>query len=189
MFSRSSTSACLLSVIVFASSGCSATGLGSGAPLVMEEETPAVADASAATSDSPQPEFPQDSAPENRTSDIVTIGNDKGGYVVDYALRTARWEATSTQVRFAGRCQSACTLYLTLPVDQLCILPGASFTFHMPVSSRQRAQGAARDYLLDKYPSWVIAWLDAHGGLSPHELTMGYQYASQYLRPCKTLTG
>jgi hypothetical protein len=189
MVSRDSAGACLLSGIIFASGGCAVTGLGTGVPLALSDETPAVADASTTVSDNPQPAFPQESAPGNGTSNTVTIGNDKGGYVVDYALRTARWEATSTQVRFAGHCQSACTLYLALPAGQICILPGASFTFHTPVSSRHRVREAATEYLLNKYPNWVIAWLDTHGGLSPHELAMGYQYASQYLRPCKTMTG
>ena len=189
MFSRDSAGVCLLSVITFAAGGCSATGMGPGVPLAMEVETAAVVDAPAAKRDNPEPAIPQSTAAESDSSNLVTIGNDKGGYVVDYALRTARWEAKRTQIRFAGKCKSACTLYLTLPEDQLCILPGASFAFHMPVSSRHRARAVAAEYLLNKYPSWVTAWLDAHGGLSPRELTMGYQYASQYLRPCKTLTG
>jgi hypothetical protein len=124
---------------------------------------------------------PLDTAPQ-----VVTIGNERGGYVVDYAARVLRLRQLDAKVRFTGRCDSACTLYLALPQDQTCIARGASFRFHAPTASTRQASVAAESYMLKTYPEWVTAWLDARGGLSWRLITMEYGYASQYLRPCET---
>ena len=70
---------------------------------------------------------------------VVTIREDRGGHVILYALRMREWLEKGTQVRFAGKCQSACTLYLGLSQEQTCISDGASFGFHSPygVSGRK----------------------------------------------------
>jgi hypothetical protein len=120
---------------------------------------------------------------------VVTVGNERGGYVVDYAIRMMKLQQNNTPVRFTGRCDSACTLYLALPPDQTCIARGASFRFHAPRASRQRASRAARAYMLNTYPEWVTTWIDAKGGLSGRLMTMDYSYASQHLRRCEELAG
>src|SRR5262245_51845638 len=53
----------------------------------------------------------------------VSIGSDRGGYVVNYGLRMLRWRQNGTKVRFSGSCQSACTMYLGLASSQTCISP------------------------------------------------------------------
>jgi hypothetical protein len=184
MLARSSANVCLLSAIIFVSVGCFTQSLKTGSPpSISDSEIPAVAEATVTTIDSQRASSP-DSLPENQAPGIITIGNDQGGRLVEYALSKAKLADTNTQIRFAGNCASGCTLYLTLPADQTCILPGASFTFHLHVSSKDRARRAARAYLENVYPSWVMAWLEAHGGLSSRELRMNYQHASRYLRPC-----
>jgi hypothetical protein len=124
--------------------------------------------------------------PPGPAPQVVTIGNERGGYVVDYAARVLKLQESNTTVRFAGRCDSACTLYLTLPQDQTCIARGASFRFHAPTAPTRQASFAAKTYMLKTYPEWVTTWLEAQGGLSRRLITMDYTYASQYLRACET---
>lgn len=128
---------------------------------------------------------PDETLPREPAPEVVTIGNERGGYVVDYAARVLKLQESNAEVRFTGRCGSACTLYLALPQDQTCIAHGASFRFHAPSATSQYARRAAETYMLKTYPEWVTAWIDAQGGLSRKLMTMDYSYASQFLRPCE----
>ena len=117
-------------------------------------------------------------------SPAVTIANDPGGTIIDYAVRVKNRERTGTAVRFAGRCDSACTLHLGLPRSKTCIMPGASFGFHLPYGSSPRANREAAAYLMKSYPEWVRAWIRSKGGLGHQVKTMDYAYASTHLRAC-----
>lgn len=124
-------------------------------------------------------------APNNDLSPrAVSIGSDRGGYVINYGLRMLRWRKNGTQVRFGGRCQSACTLYLGLASSQTCISPGASFSFHLPFGASGRGNKLARDFMMRNYPGWVRSWIRSQGGLSGSMKTMGYGYASRFIKPC-----
>src|SRR5687768_12366704 len=68
----------------------------------------------------------------SRSHGYVTVGSDRGGYVIKYALRMLKLRKSGTSLRFTGRCESACTVYLALPSNQTCIASGASFRFHAP---------------------------------------------------------
>lgn len=114
----------------------------------------------------------------------VSIGSDRGGYVINYGLRMLRWRQNGTQVKFSGKCQSACTLYLGLASRQTCISPGASFSFHLPYGSSKRGNKVARDFMMRNYPGWVRSWIRSQGGLSSGMKTMGYGYASRFIKPC-----
>lgn len=129
---------------------------------------------------SPGGVLPTEPAPE-----VVSIGNERGGYVVDYAARVLKLQESNAEVRFTGHCDSACTLYLSLPQDQTCIARGASFRFHAPSASSRYARKAAETYMLQTYPEWVTAWIQAQGGLTRKIVTMDYSYASQHLRLCE----
>lgn len=118
----------------------------------------------------------------------VTIGHNRGGYVVDFALQLEKWKESGTKVRFAGRCQSACTLYLALPASQTCLAPGASFTFHAPSGPSRSANRFAAIYMNRTYPGWVRSWINTRGGLTPRAVTMSYGYASKFMPTCKTVT-
>ena len=117
-----------------------------------------------------------------------TIRNDRGGSVVHYALTTQRLKEERRFVRFSGRCASACTLYLSLPSDLTCIGPGAHFAFHLPYSSPDNPHQETARFMISSYPEWVRTWIASQGGLSKHIKVMGYDYASQYIRPCQTRT-
>jgi hypothetical protein len=118
----------------------------------------------------------------------VTIANDRGGYVVDYALQLHRWQQNGTRVRFHGRCQSACTLYLALPKNQTCIARGASFTFHAPSGSSPSASRFAKIYMNKTYPHWVRSWIASNGGLTRRLITMNYSYAAKFIATCDPVT-
>ncbi len=114
----------------------------------------------------------------------VSIGADRGGVLIQYGLRMLRWRANRTRVRFNGRCQSACTLFLGLAASQVCISPGASFSFHLPYGSSPRGNRIARDFMMRNYPGWVRSWILSQGGLGSGMKTMAYGYASRFIKPC-----
>jgi hypothetical protein len=114
----------------------------------------------------------------------VTIREDTGGHVILYALRMRKWLEKGTQVRFAGKCQSACTLYLGLSQEKICISNGATFGFHSPYGVSGRRDRVAQDYMMRNYPEWVRLWIDSRGGLTGQMKTMPYSYASIFLKPC-----
>jgi hypothetical protein len=114
----------------------------------------------------------------------VTIRGDRGGQVIQYALQMKRMERSGSKVRFAGRCDSACTLYLALPRKQTCVMPGASFGFHLPYGASRDGNRIAASYMMRNYPGWVRSWIRANGGLGRGIKTMSYSYARQYLPTC-----
>ncbi len=115
----------------------------------------------------------------------VEIRDDSGGNVAEYALRLYEFQATKRQVRFIGRCDSACTLFLALPSRETCITDGAYFRFHAPSAPSARAATQVEDYMMHKYPKWVRAWIVAQGGLTNSLATMTYDYANAYIPTCR----
>lgn len=116
---------------------------------------------------------------------VIHISNNSGGQIAHYALRVSTARQAGAKVVFAGRCDSACTLYLSLPKRHTCIQPGAAFGFHLPYGASQRNNKVAAKYLLRKYPSWVRSWIAAKGGLTSSLKTMGYAYASRFIPRCQ----
>ena len=114
----------------------------------------------------------------------LTIGNDSGGYVLKYALRMMKIRKSGTSVKFNGRCDSACTLYLALPNSRACATKNASFRFHLPLGTSQRGIKVARNYMLNSYPGWVRSWIKQKGGLSNRLITMNASYAQKFIGSC-----
>ncbi len=114
----------------------------------------------------------------------VTIRGDRGGVLIKYALKMKKMEQRGTFVRFAGHCDSACTLYLALPRSRVCITKGAKFRFHMPYGSSAKNNRTAANYMMRNYPGWVRSWIRKNGGLTSRLKTMNYGYASRYLPAC-----
>jgi hypothetical protein len=114
----------------------------------------------------------------------LSISGDRGGYVIEYALRMLKLKQSRRQVEFRGSCDSACTLYLALPRSQVCVEPQSSFTFHMPYGATGSGNRLAMDYMLNAYPSWVRSWINSKGGLSSRPILMGYAQASKFLATC-----
>jgi hypothetical protein len=123
--------------------------------------------------------------PASDKAPLTTGSVDSGGVVVSYALNMLKLKRSGKEVRFAGRCASACTLYLALPRHQTCIASGASFRFHAPYASNSKGNEIAQAYLLKNYPGWVRSWIDKNGGLSDRVLVMDYRYAKKFMRVCE----
>jgi hypothetical protein len=106
------------------------------------------------------------------TGHALTIGNDLGGRVIDYAIKAQK----AKSVRFDGKCMSACTLYLS--ARDTCITPRASFHFHAATHP------IATQFLINNYPQWVRDWIARKGGLTSQWLVMPRSHASKHMRAC-----
>lgn len=141
----------------------------------------------AATAGAAPPPNQSDAGPQRAKHQVqatVEVGDDSGGFVAEYALRLYEILATKQKVKFVGRCDSACTLYLALPSEQTCITEGAYFRFHAPSGPSVATAAAVSAYLMRKYPTWVRAWIVAQGGLSDRLITMTYEYADKFIPIC-----
>lgn len=114
----------------------------------------------------------------------MTIGNDSGGYIIKYALRMMKIRQSGALVKFNGRCDSACTLFLAIPSSHSCTTNDASFRFHLPLGSSESGNKLARDYMLRNYPGWVRSWIRQKGGLSHKLITMNASYAQKFTGAC-----
>jgi hypothetical protein len=115
---------------------------------------------------------------------VHTIRGDRGGVVIDYAIRVQKLRRAGGYVKFAGRCDSACTLFLSMPKSKTCIAPGAQFGFHLPYGVSERGNRVAARYLMKNYPTWVRAWIQRNGGLRSQIRTMTYAEASRHMPTC-----
>lgn len=122
--------------------------------------------------------------PDGDVGKYTSIRSNSGGYVARFALQVAQHERTGQRVRFLGRCDSSCTLFLSLPPHQTCIAPGAYFRFHAPQAKSAKTRAVAQQFMMRRYPPWVQAWIVKNGGLSSALLRMDFDYASQHLRQC-----
>ena len=120
---------------------------------------------------------------------LIVINGDMGGRVAQYALDVQFARITKAPVEFAGACQSACTLYLSLPHNQTCIRPGAWFGFHEAYGATPEVNDLATRYMLSQYPLWVRRWIKRNGGLRSGIIRMNYTYAARYIRQCKPERG
>ncbi len=116
--------------------------------------------------------------------DEITISNNRGGHLIKYALQAKKLARDQKKVRIAGRCDSACTMYLTMPRQLTCITPNAKFGFHLPYGSSAKNNVVAAKYMIRSYPGWVKQWIADNNGLSRDMKTMTYSYARQYVKTC-----
>jgi len=117
----------------------------------------------------------------------VSISNNSGGMIVQFAVKLAEYRDAGTLIKFSGRCDSACTLFLSLPKQQTCIKPGAYFRFHAPSARSSRSERSAQAFMMTKYPDWVRSWIQAKGGLSSRLFKMDYAYASRFIPNCEVV--
>jgi hypothetical protein len=78
----------------------------------------------------------------------------------------------------------ACTLYLSLLSERVCVTKRASFGFHLPYGMSDRQNAVAARYMMRKYPSWVSAWIADHGGLTDELKIMPASYAARHIGYC-----
>ncbi len=116
----------------------------------------------------------------------VFIAGDTGGNIVKYAMQATAYRNAGSTLHVNGNCDSACTIYLSLPAKQLCVTPGANFRFHAPMATNKRAAAVAHDFVTGKYPKWVLSWIKNNGGLNAKLITMDFTFARQHLPTCAT---
>lgn len=112
------------------------------------------------------------------------VNHDLGGSVVSYAQEVSRYRIEGRLIQIVGRCDSACTLFLALPPDQVCITPGASFGFHRAYGSTKSMNDWGTRYLKKSYPRWVQNWLTQNGGLTQNVKRLHFKAASRHIRRC-----
>ncbi len=113
------------------------------------------------------------------TSISYPVYNNPGGLIAQFYNQEMQLEAQGQGVEVYGRCASACTVVLHNP--HVCVAPSGSFMFHRAFIARDPEHGdftrAAPSQegtaaMWSMYPANVRAWINAHGGLTDHPLTM-----------------
>ena len=137
-----------------------------------------------AFSDRGYPAAPSFDKTLNKHGSYFVVRNNPGGNVARFAIKAQQLRKQGTIVRFSGRCDSACTLYLGLPRSQMYITRGASFRFHAPYTRSGKTAQAAHRFMHASYPGWVRSWIASKGGMTRRLITMDYAYASNFLRQC-----
>jgi hypothetical protein len=93
-------------------------------------------------------------------AETIDVYDNHGGSVADYDARWAAYGSQGVSVRIVGPCQSACTVLLGhIPRSRICVMPAASFGFHLAHLA------AATATLWNAYPADIKAWVKQHGGL------------------------
>ncbi len=121
-------------------------------------------------------------------SEAVIIAGDAGGNIVTYAMQAAAYKSAGTTLQVSGNCDSACTIYLSLPNSQICVTPAANFRFHAPMAGNMRAKTVAHQFVRGKYPKWVRSWIDSNGGLTAKLITMDFAFSRKHLPVCAMQT-
>lgn len=116
-------------------------------------------------------------------AETVEITDDRGGLVFAYQLKWEQLQTQKVNVRIAGRCLSACTIFLGyIPRRDICVMPNAALGFHLATLPSVTKQ------LLDEYPEDIRAWIDQHGGLTFQVIWMQAPEIFHYFRKCDQVT-
>ena len=117
--------------------------------------------------------------PRLALAETIDVSDDHGGSVAQYDARWAGLESQGVSVRIVGPCQSACTVLLGhIPRDRICVMPNASFGFH--VANLPSAQAT----LWAAYQPDIRAWITAHGGLKTTFIWMSAPDIFKYFKRC-----
>lgn len=116
----------------------------------------------------------------------LVIDNDDGGIVDSFIMWYERVRASGVPVRVRGLCVSACTIVTSLPRDQVCIEPTASFGFHLFAFGGAPDAGMTQAYIRRYYPAALQAWLKTKPALTPNVMYMSAAEAveSGTILPC-----
>lgn len=112
------------------------------------------------------------------------VYDDHGGSMLSYYKDVNKLIKNHKSVQIQGNCYSACTEYIQLPKNQICIGPAGKLGFHLPTGGDVEA---AKKYLHAIYPHWINQWIIEQGGLKAEPIFMDYSYASKFMNVCKSL--
>ena len=91
----------------------------------------------------------------------IIIQDDRGGQVGDYIIAVSKAKRIHAQVKIEGDCFSSCTLWLSMPRQDICITPKTKFGFHS--TSIPATDGVLMAY----YPQVIKSWLDNRLPIQP----------------------
>lgn len=89
----------------------------------------------------------------------IIIDNDSGGNIQFFAMWYDRVRDSGVPVRVRGMCDSACTIVLSLPREQVCMEPTASFGVHLASYNGESAPSLTGAMIRRWYPEPVRKWL------------------------------
>jgi hypothetical protein len=112
-------------------------------------------------------------------AETIDVSDNHGGIVRDYNARWAEYGSRGVNVRIVGPCQSACMVLLAhIPRSNICVMPNASFGFHTAKTE------TGTSLLRAAYSSDIMAWIDAHGGLTPTFIWMRAPDIYKFFKRC-----
>lgn len=92
----------------------------------------------------------------------IIIRNDHGGNVAANIVKRQQLAASGRQVQLRGFCDSACTMFTTLP--NACLAPNATFGFHAPSLTGTKTQAPLVGDLIGQFyrngikRKWDASW-------------------------------
>lgn len=89
----------------------------------------------------------------------IVLDNDPGGTISTFVAWFERVRDSGVPVVVRGICESACTLVLMLPREQVCVEPSASFGFHLASSGTKSLPDYTAALIRRYYPPAVQQWL------------------------------
>ena len=108
-----------------------------------------------------------------------------GGNTDEYTRRVDALRRSGERVVIDGRCDSACTLHLTLPRQQVCVTGRAAFTFHALADSQTGLPRLRETQdLFRAYPQPIQSWISQHGGLTHVPVTLNGNAMLRILPRC-----
>jgi hypothetical protein len=122
-------------------------------------------------------------------SATITISDDIGGKMRDYATRFRQVRDSGEPVVISGTCVSACTMVLGLvPSDRICVTPNAVLGFHaawmFDDSGKRVVSASGTQDLMETYPAPVRAWIARHGGLTRKMMYLRGRDLAAIVAPC-----
>jgi|SRR5581483_1783752 len=121
----------------------------------------------------------------------VRIVSDPGGEVASYIQKFHRVRDSGERVVIDGPCLSACTLLTGIvPRNHVCITSRALLGFHAAsyYDDASRSLVPTREgsrLVMSLYPTEIRSWINRHGGLTPHLLTMRGRALSAIYHTCQ----
>jgi hypothetical protein len=112
-------------------------------------------------------------------AETIDVSDNHGGSVAEYDARWSELGRRGVNVRIVGPCQSACTVLLGhIPRARICVTAAASFGFHLAHRSDATAT------LVRGYAPDIMAWINAHGGLTNNFIWMRTPDVYRYFHKC-----
>lgn len=116
----------------------------------------------------------------------IVIQDDGGGMVGDYLKFYQMVRAAGIRIRVEGACISACTLLLSLPASEVCMLPGSKLGFHLARDENGLNRELTAELVKRFYPPPVQKWIERNGPLRDAPIYMSGEEAVSLgvVQPC-----